>query len=62
MKTYYSPSSSSSSRLDREVEREREQRHKNDETRTGGSSDDDCRVKDARDNSSSGNLHRSRGH
>lgn len=53
---------SPSSRLDREVEREREQRHKNDETRTGMSSEDDLRVKDARDNSSSGNLHRSRGH
>ena len=61
MTTHSSPSSSSS-RLDREVEREREQRHKNDETRTGVSFDDDCRAKDARDNSSSGNLQRSRGH
>ena len=58
MKTRYA---TPDSRLEREVERERDQRHKNDETRAGMSSEDDGRLKDARDNSSSGNLHRSGG-
>jgi hypothetical protein len=47
-------------RLDREVEREREQRHKNDEARAGILGDDDFRLKDARDSNSSGQLHRHR--
>ena len=49
-------------RLDREVEREREQRHKNDETRTGILGEDDFRLKDARDSNSSGKLQRHRAH
>jgi hypothetical protein len=49
---------SPNSRLAREVEREREERHKNDEARAGIQADDDFRVKDARDNGSSGKLHR----
>lgn len=52
------PNSIPNSRLDREVEREREQRHKNDEARAGILADDDFRVKDARDNNSSGKLNR----
>lgn len=51
----------SDTRLDREVERERDQRHKNDETRTGMSADEEFRVKDARNNASSADLHRQRG-
>ncbi len=53
------PATSPASRLAREVEREREERHKNDDARSGGASDDDLRVKDARESSSSGHLHRS---
>lgn len=49
-------------RLAREVEREREQRLKNDDARAGIASDDEFRAKDARENSSSGNLQRNRGH
>lgn len=52
------PNSMPNTRLDREVEREREQRLKNDEARAGILSDDEFRSKDARDNSSSGKLHR----
>ncbi|MES2900328.1 MAG: hypothetical protein V4723_11405 [Pseudomonadota bacterium] len=48
------------SRLDREVERERDQRCKNDDAKTGMSADEEFRVKDARDNSDSGDLHRAR--
>lgn len=47
-------------RLERELEREREQRHKNDDERSGIHSDDDLRSKDARDNTSSGTLQRHR--
>lgn len=54
------PKQSSPARLDREVEREREERHKNDEARSGMSGDDDLRAKDARDNASSGHLNRQR--
>jgi hypothetical protein len=50
------------SRLEREIEREREQRHKNDEARTGSLADDELRLKDARDSANSGNLPRSRRH
>lgn len=49
---------SADKRLDREVEREREQRHKNDEARAGIFGEDDTRLKDARDSTSSGRLHR----
>ncbi|QYF92730.1 hypothetical protein KY495_18640 [Massilia sp. PAMC28688] len=54
------PKQGSPARLDREVEREREERHKNDEARSGLSLDDDFRVKDARDSASSGQLNRQR--
>ncbi len=53
-------SHTSHSRIEREVERERDQRHKNDETRTGMSADEELRTKDARDNASSSDLHRPR--
>lgn len=46
------------SRLEREVQREREQRLKNDDTRAGNVSDDDLRSKDARESASSGHLNR----
>lgn len=48
-------------RLEREVQREREQRHKNDDTRAGNVSDDDLRSKDARESASSGQLNRQHG-
>jgi hypothetical protein len=48
------------SRLERELEREREERHKNDDARAGIGDDEDDRLKDARASTSSGNLHRSR--
>jgi hypothetical protein len=48
------------SRLEREIEREREERHKNDDARSGIVADDETRLKDARESTSSGNLHRSR--
>jgi len=48
----------SNARVEREVEREREQRHKNDDARAGISADDDLRAKDARDSSSSSDLAR----
>ena len=58
-----SPNPTPNTRLDREVEREREQRHKNDEARAGILADDDFRIKDARENNNSGGkLHRVRGH
>jgi hypothetical protein len=51
----------SRSRIDRELERERQERHRNDEARTGELPDDDLRVKDARESNSSGQLHRNGG-
>lgn len=51
---------SSPSRVEREVEREREERHKNDDAKSGIAADDDFRMKDARDSASSSNLHRAR--
>ena len=47
-------------RLERELEREREERHRNDDARSGLAADDEFRVKDARENTSSGNLNRQR--
>lgn len=47
------------SRIDRELERERIERLRNDEARTGELTDDDLRLKDARESNSSGHLHRS---
>lgn len=55
------PKQTSNTRLDRELEREREERHKNDEARSGMAGDDDLRAKDARDSASSGSLNRQRG-
>ena len=52
--------SQGTSRLDREVEREQDERHKHDDAKTGFGQEEDFRVKDARENSNSGNLHRSR--
>ncbi|WP_426212315.1 hypothetical protein [Massilia sp. TWP1-3-3] len=46
-------SSTSSSRLDREVERERDERHKNDDARSGIGAEEDYRMKDARESTSS---------
>lgn len=54
------PKQNSPARLDREVEREREERHKNDDAKSGMSYDDDYRGKDARDSASSGQLNRQR--
>ncbi len=48
------------SRLEREVEREQDERHKHDDAKTGYAQEEEFRVKDARDSSNSGNLHRSR--
>ena len=54
------PNASPDKCLDREVEREREQRHKNDDARAGIFNEDDFRLKDARNSNSSGNLQRHR--
>ncbi|MEJ7805836.1 MAG: hypothetical protein WKG03_07950 [Telluria sp.] len=48
------------SRLDRELERERDERHKNDDAKSGGHSDQELRSKDARESTSSGHLNRTR--
>ena len=48
------------SRLEREVERERDERHKNDDAKSGGNSEQEFRNKDARDSTSSSNLNRTR--
>lgn len=48
----------SRSRIDRELEREHLERHRNDEARTGDLTGDDLRRKDARESNSSGQLHR----
>ena len=49
---------SAKERLEREVEREREQRHRNDEARAGVVDDEELRLKDARESTSSADLHR----
>jgi hypothetical protein len=49
---------SAKERLEREVEREREQRHRNDEARTGAADDEELRLKDARESTRSAGLHR----
>ena len=51
----------STCRLEREIERERDERHKHDDAKAGVSSEEALRIKDARDNASSGQLHRSGG-
>lgn len=55
-------SNSSGTRLDREVERERVQRLKNDDEKSGVGTEDEFRSKDARDNVSATHLSRSRPH
>ena len=52
---------SAKARLEREVEREREQRQRNDEAKTGVVDDEDLRLKDARESTSSADLHRPQG-
>ncbi|MFL6656546.1 MAG: hypothetical protein ACJ8GW_00595 [Massilia sp.] len=47
-------------RIAREIAREREQRHRHDETKTDGFSDDDLRLKDARQSGNSGRFERHR--
>ena len=47
-------------RVEREVERERNERHLNDEARTGLATDDEFRRKDARESMNSTNLRRSK--
>ncbi|NHZ95974.1 hypothetical protein [Massilia sp. CCM 8734] len=54
------PDPQPASRIEREIERERDQRHKNDDERSGVSPASDFRIKDARESSDSGILHRSR--
>ena len=49
-----------SSRLDREVEREQDERHRNDDAKSGMAADEEFRVKDARESSQSSQLNRSR--
>lgn len=53
------PDPQPASRIEREIERERDQRHKNDDERAGLSPGADFRIKDARESSDSGILHRS---
>lgn len=48
------------SRIEAEVQRERNERLHNDDLKTGGNIGDDFRIKDARGNDSAANLHRSR--
>jgi hypothetical protein len=55
------PATTPSSRVERELAREREQRHRNDDAKTGSLTDDELRLKDARESASSGNLHRYHG-
>ena len=54
------PDKYTSSRLDREVEREQEERHRNDDAKSGMAADEEFRVKDARESSNSGQLNRTR--
>lgn len=53
------PKVSQSARVEREVERERNERSRNDEQRAGLAVDEDFRIKDARENMSLVNLKRS---
>ncbi|MGZ8289762.1 MAG: hypothetical protein ACXW2U_14750 [Telluria sp.] len=48
------------SRIEAEVQRERNERLHNDDLKTGGNLGDDYRIKDARGNDSAANLHRPR--
>lgn len=49
-----------SSRLEREVEREQDERHRNDDAKSGMAADEEFRVKDARESTQSSQLNRSR--
>lgn len=55
------PKVSQSARVEREVERERNERSRNDEQRAGLAVDEDFRIKDARENMGLVNLKRSPG-
>jgi len=55
-----SPKTQATSRLEREVEREQDERHRNDDAKSGMAADDEFRAKDARESSNSGQLNRSR--
>ena len=48
------------SRIEVEIQRERNERLHNDDLKSGGLVGDDFRIKDARENDSAANLHRSR--
>lgn len=50
----------SGSRIESEIQRERNERLHNDDMKTGALLGDDLRMKDARENDSTANLHRSR--
>lgn len=55
------PKVSQSARVEREIERERNERSRNDEERAGLAVDEDFRIKDARENKGLVNLKRSPG-
>lgn len=55
------PKVSQQARVEREVERERNERSRNDEQRAGLAVDEDFRIKDARENMSVVNLKRAPG-
>ena len=55
------PKVSQNARVEREVERERNERSRNDEERAGLAVDEDFRNKDARENKGLVNLKRSQG-
>ena len=52
------PGNNPRARLERDIERERSERHRNDDAKAGIASDDDLRCKDARESGSSGHLQR----
>jgi hypothetical protein len=57
--TMNTPRNLLNTRLEREVERERQERQQHDEQRAGLAADAEFRLKDARENMVSGNLKRS---
>jgi hypothetical protein len=54
------PPKAPNSRIEREIQREREQRQKNGDEKSGTGPAADSRIKDARESSDSGYLHRAR--
>ncbi len=56
------PDPTPDSRIEREVEREREERQQNDEARIGVLLDEELRTKDARDNAQGSTLQRGHSH